>query len=143
VAGKSPGAGLIVEPAASTLMRRESFAAVCPNRSLYFNQSHIAIYEYHCPQNHTVYLFQAKTGARKVVVVETVLKNGPEVSFADDDHAIQAFAEDGPISLSTYGIFHGAPAPMGFSSIPRAVTPGSFAGVRKSSGWFLYAVPAG
>ena len=50
---------------------------------------------HHRPRNWAV-LRQRPTWTRMMVVVEIVLKNGPEVSFAKEDHAIQAFLPDGP-----------------------------------------------
>ena len=49
---------------------------------------------HHRPRNRAV-LRQRPMGTR-MVVVGIVLNNGPEVSFGEDDHAIQAFAPDGP-----------------------------------------------
>ena len=47
------------------------------------------------PWNRAV-LRQRPMWARVVIVVEVVLENCPEVSFADDDHLIQAFPADCP-----------------------------------------------
>ena len=46
------------------------------------------------PRNRAV-LRQRPMGTSKVVVVEVVLENALEVSFAEDDHLIQAFSADG------------------------------------------------
>ena len=50
---------------------------------------------HHPPRNRAV-LRQQPMGTRKVVVIAIVLKNGPELSCTEDDHAIQAFAADDP-----------------------------------------------
>lgn len=102
-AGKPPGArfgSLSAEPLSARspsewpsgrLMRVEMVQAA------YLSEldHHPMFWSLHWPWNRAV-LRQRSMGTRMVMVLEVALEDGLQMSFADDDHAIQAFATDAP-----------------------------------------------
>ena len=67
-------------------------------------------------------LVQGEMGARLVVVAEVPGQDAVEVSLAEDQHVIQAFAPDRAVSRSANGFCHGLCGAVRISAMPMPFT---------------------